>query len=465
MKPQMKRFIYSVLVLSLVLGVFAGGAIAQQAQFAAPKLVANTSFLNIRTGPGAQYSVLITVVGGTELPVLGVANDKVWYQVSTVAGIGWVNVGFTLARGDFSVVPLAEAPPVSGLASNLASLGQGGGGAVAPSGGIGGLTWGVSVLGGDLHSGPGDTTAKVRTLLGEDRSVIYPLTGSAPAGGTVWYQFSIPGVGSGWMPAHQLFLRPLVCSAGPSAILLTKQTGMQGGPDGVNAPTYVLEGGQELYALDARSGLVKIQTIGGDVGWVPIETTQGRDESKLNSVCTGVAAPSGNVAGTTSGSVTSAPAAIAVPHVVINTAFLNIRSGPGAQFSSVATVPGGTELPVLGIANDNVWYLVQGAFGQGWINIEFALFRGDRTNLPIIKNAVGTLARPIANINGVVTLYATPNTSLGTVGAVSGPVQVDIVARTSDSAWVQINTAIGFGWVPASQVVVGGDLGLAPVVQ
>lgn len=464
MKPQIKKLLCLMLVLSLSLSL-ASGVVAQQAQFAAPKLVANTSFLNIRTGPGAHYSVLITVVGGTELPVLGVANDRVWYQVSTVAGVGWVNVNFTLPRGDFSVVPLVEAPPVAGL--DLASLGQGGGGGAvaAPTGGIRGLSWGVSILGGDLHAGPGDTTAKVRTVLGEDRSTIYPLTGSAPAQGTIWYQFSVPGIGSGWMPAHQLMLRPLICGAGPSAVLLTQQTGMQSGPDGVNAPPYVLNGGQELYALEARAGLVKIQTIGGDVGWVPIELTQGRDESRLKSVCAGVVTSGSGVVGVPGSVAPAVPAAPAVPHVVINTAFLNVRSGPGAQFSTVATLPGGTELPVLGIANDNVWYLVQGAFGQGWINIEFALFRGDRTNLPIIRNAVGTLARPTATINGVVTLYATPNTTLGTVGAVSGPVQVDVVARTSDNAWVQINTAIGFGWVPASQVVIGGDLGLAPVVQ
>jgi uncharacterized protein YgiM (DUF1202 family) len=71
--------------------------------------------------------------------------------------------------------------------------------------------------------------------------------------------------------------------------------------------------------------------------------------------------------------------------VIVNTGNLNIRSGPGAGFSTIATVPGGTELPVIGRAADGVWHLVQGSFGQGWINIEFAIFRGDYASVPILN--------------------------------------------------------------------------------
>ena len=81
----------------------------QRVDFERPILVVNTSFLNVRSGPGVEYGVLVTVVGGTELPVLGVAADQVWYQVATDGGPGWVNIEFTLPRGDFSNVPLVTA--------------------------------------------------------------------------------------------------------------------------------------------------------------------------------------------------------------------------------------------------------------------------------------------------------------------------------------------------------------------
>src|SRR5215510_12530045 len=104
----------------------------QQSQFVAPRLVVNTSFLNVRSGPGIQYSVLITVVGGTELPVLGRASDNVWFQVSTVIGVGWVNVQFTVPRGSFDNVPVISlqnivASGILPLSPITLGLGQGGG--------------------------------------------------------------------------------------------------------------------------------------------------------------------------------------------------------------------------------------------------------------------------------------------------------------------------------------------------
>lgn len=471
MKPQIKKT-STILILVLFLfslfmiggSVFAG-ELEQRAQFAAPKLVVNTSFLNVRTGPGVQYSVLVTVVGGTELPVLGVANDRVWYQVSTAVGVGWVNVQFTLPRGEFGAVPFAAAPVVSGglVIDNAASLGQGGGGgAPSSSGSTAGRPWGVSILGGDLHALPSTTSQKLRTALSEDRTRIFPLLGAIYAEGTPWYQVSIPGSATGWLQAQFVFLRPLKCAANVGVSIIVRDTGFNSGPDAIKVPEYGIGIGQEVYVLDIREGLVKVELLDGAVGWVSIESTVGRDDSKITSFCEGVSASSGGSTTTSSGATT---ASLAAPRVVINTGFLNVRSGPGAQFTVVATLPGGTEVPVIGIASDKVWYLVQGTFGQGWVNKEFVLFRGDGRNLPIIRNATGSLSTPVATINGTVTLFAAPNATFGSVGAISGPVQVQVVARTADFAWVQLNTAIGFGWVPASQVTLGGDTSLIPIVQ
>jgi len=71
-------------------------------------------------------------------------------------------------------------------------------------------------------------------------------------------------------------------------------------------------------------------------------------------------------------------------HVVINTSYQNIRSGPGAQFTAIAVVSGGTELPVIGVTSDAMWFLVRGSFGQGWVSQEFVLFRGVFSAIPVI---------------------------------------------------------------------------------
>jgi len=161
----------------------------------------------------------------------------------------------------------------------------------------------------------------------------------------------------------------------------------------------------------------------------------------------------------------SAPAP-STPRVVINTAFLNVRSGPGAQFTSISTLPGGMEVPVLAPTPDGGWFLIQTSTGQGWINAEFAIFRGVYDNVAIVtyENAVGILAEPVAVISGPITIYAAPGTNFGAVGTISGPMEVPVVARTSDFEWVQLSTTLGFGWVPASQVVLRGDTSLIPVV-
>jgi uncharacterized protein YraI len=483
--PRPRKAISVALIIVFLLGifVFSGAVFAvdseQQSQFVAPKLVANTSFLNVRTGPGIEYSALITVVGGTELPVLGVAQDRVWYQVSTVVGVGWVNVEYTLPRGDFAAVPFADAPVGAQMViqGNVASLGQGGGGAV-PQGSAAlpavpvpssNRMWGVSVLSGDLHVAPDVDSDKLYQAMGYDMATIYPvvsITGAMEYG--LWFQFPYTGIGTGWTLSKDIFLRPLVCPGNQtSVVVITKETGVIG-PAG-----WLAKVGDEYYAVKFNTrDQVEIEGFDGSRGWVSRDAVRGRDESSLTSVCSaGVASvPSvpvtapGAISVVGSSPVVSAPASFAAPRVVINTGYLNVRSGPGAQYTVVSTVPGGTELPILGIASDDVWYLIQGTFGQGWINKEFVVIRGDMSKVPIIREAAGVLANPTAIVAATVTLYAAPNVSLGMVGAVSGPIEVPVVARSGDASWVQLNTPIGFGWVQAANVTLRGDLGLAPVI-
>ena len=117
MRPQ-NRIVLLTLVVALMLGLVVSMPVIAQTDtgrvtFAQPKLVVNTSFLNVRTGPGVSYPILATVVGGSELPVLGAAGDDVWYQVSTEVGAGWVNITFTLPRGDFTNVAYIDAARAS----------------------------------------------------------------------------------------------------------------------------------------------------------------------------------------------------------------------------------------------------------------------------------------------------------------------------------------------------------------
>jgi uncharacterized protein YgiM (DUF1202 family) len=476
MNHRTKALSLTCLILLLALLTTLGSAALaaeteQRSQFSAPIMVVNTSFLNVRTGPGVQYSVLVTVVGGTELPVLGVARDLVWYQVSTLAGVGWVNSQYVLPRGDFTHIPFVEAPPlvpfgffVPGTAAPVSDDAIG-----AVGTGAGG--WGVSVK--ITHPSRTQPTMNSSSLgdAVEDRTVIFNLIESAVGDNVVWYRADIPYLGVVWIEGSKSRLRPHACG-NISAVTLVEDVRPTIGPDGSGTLTgnVLYPDAEEGYLLDHQAGQFKVEFSDGGVGWIP-QTAAAVRRDVHSFVCqAGGVVPGVHVA-------PSAPAApgvpaqpafarASVPHVVINTAFLNLRSGPGAQFSVVTTLPGGAEVPVVGVAPDGVWYLVAGTFGEAWLNNQFVLFRGDGRNLPVIRFApeTATLARPVATITNAVALYVAPSLGSTVIGAISGPVEVPVVARTADSSWVQINTVLGFGWARASEVTVRGDLALIPVV-
>ena len=176
MKPLTRisiLFAMLIMLLSLAIGGTVSASDAEQS-FQQPILVVNTSFLNVRTGPGVQYTVLVTVVGGTELPVLGIFGDGVWYQVATDGGPGWVNIEFTLPRGDLSNLPILE---VGETGAPNVDLGQGGGFVAPTSGSVtsGSGIQGVSLVGKDLHVNPAYESLIISRSVPNDPTTVYPL--------------------------------------------------------------------------------------------------------------------------------------------------------------------------------------------------------------------------------------------------------------------------------------------------
>lgn len=210
-----KAFSLLVLLLTLIIGsVF---SVSAQSQLVTPVAVINVSFLNLRSGPGPQYSIISQLVGGTTTPVLASNTDSSWFLVETAIGAGWVYSPFTLPRGDFRFVPVLEAAPES------------------------------------------------------------------------------------------------------ATINLT-------------TPLYI-----GLSPIAAQSQSITL----------PVPQLQ-------------------------------------APTVIVNTGFLNIRSGPGGYFGVIAVSSGGESFTPIGITNDGAWFLIEGAFGRGWVDQDYILFRGEIKNVPIV---------------------------------------------------------------------------------
>lgn len=74
-------------------------------------LIVNTDNLNIRSGDGAEYTIVAKVDGGTELIVLGRNAARTWWYVSVGDILGWVSGELTIIRGDLTGIPTV---PVTG---------------------------------------------------------------------------------------------------------------------------------------------------------------------------------------------------------------------------------------------------------------------------------------------------------------------------------------------------------------
>lgn len=473
MKPQYRITILVFLFSLLGILMSSTTAMARDAQqrvtFAQPILVVNTSFLNVRVGPGVNFEVLVTVVGGTELPVLGVASDGVWYQVATDGGPGWVNVTYTLARGDFTNVPLVQPGEVVILTDSV--------GAVSVTGVP--IT-GVSLVGKDMFAEPSYEAVKVSSSVPNDPGVVYPLRDRRTVDGTIWYLVDAPGIGTGWMDDIQL--RFLDCGPENVGVIVT-QTPVRF--DGISTQdSYLVDPQTEILILGfggVNNVWYRVQFLDGTIGLVDVEAVQSRP-SDVRSIC-------GNlplVSSTTETTVTSpAPISVTGNRVVVNTGFLNVRTGPSAGFDTIATVPGGTELAVVGRAPDDIWLLVEGAFGRGWLNNQFVLFRGNYSSVPVFQNALiiadpppviiatppptgpnlpVTGNRVVVN-TGFLNIRSGPSAGFGVVATVPGGTELAVVGRAQDGVWFYIEGTFGRGWLNNQFVLFRGDYSTVPVIE
>jgi N-acetylmuramoyl-L-alanine amidase len=94
------RFLTIVLAL-LVLG--STGFSARVSAADAPQAVVNTARLNVRQGPGTDYSVIGDLKSGDDVTVTGRNAAGSWYQVSLPSETtGWVSAGLVKMTGDAS---------------------------------------------------------------------------------------------------------------------------------------------------------------------------------------------------------------------------------------------------------------------------------------------------------------------------------------------------------------------------
>ncbi len=79
------------------------------------------------------------------------------------------------------------------------------------------------------------------------------------------------------------------------------------------------------------------------------------------------------------------------PTAIVTTGNLNIRTGPGASFATITSVPYGTTLTLVGRNADGTWVKVRTSSGQeGWANASYLTTSVPVSSLPIVDGSTGT---------------------------------------------------------------------------
>ncbi|MBK5109391.1 MAG: SH3 domain-containing protein [Anaerolineales bacterium] len=159
---------------------------------------------------------------------------------------------------------------------------------------------------------------------------------------------------------------------------------------------------------------------------------------------------------------------------------INVRSGPGSQYSSYGVVSIGTSGEVIGISEDGEWWVVRVSIeyapdGRGWVKGEFVDVT-NAENVPVIPTPpLGDLefpppdaGSPTATVLQSVNVRSGPSTDYPSFGIAPTGAVTQVVGISEDGLWWVVKIAVelspeGQGWVSADFVEVTGGAD-APVI-
>ncbi|MBE2271744.1 MAG: SH3 domain-containing protein [Anaerolinea sp.] len=140
----------------------------------------------------------------------------------------------------------------------------------------------------------------------------------------------------------------------------------------------------------------------------------------------------------------------------VSTGAVNVRSGPGMQFGSLATLPFGFGVNLVARNVEGNWVLVSLTNGvSGWINVNYLYVAGNVYTLPISETPVQPAVVPTGSITGYLTanVRTAPDPNGQIVATAPLGTAVTLLGRNYNATWVQIRLPNGTtGWVEAIAV-------------
>ena len=331
-----------------------------------------TDYLNLRTGAGFGYRVVVTLAAGTKAEVLDNSNAD-WVEVKTSDGKqGWCSREYlTLSGGQTPAAPQQPSTPSS----------------PPSSGALTSATVTADVL--RLREGPSTSTAVVGYAL--NGATLKPL-GDVQNG---WLKVQTSGGKTGYVSAEFLKLTysDNSGSSGQTGNGSGSATGGSGQTSAISSATvtadvlrlregpgtatavvgYVLNGAVLKPLGNVQGGWLKVQTSGGKTGYVSTDFV--RLDYSESSGSSGNGAGSSSGGGQTTSDITGA---------VVTADVLRLRESPNTSSAILDYLSNGTVLKALGDVQ-NGWLKVQTSGGKtGYVSTDFVslLHNGESAPAP-----------------------------------------------------------------------------------
>lgn len=140
----------------------------------------------------------------------------------------------------------------------------------------------------------------------------------------------------------------------------------------------------------------------------------------------------------------------------INTGSLNVRTGPGMQYGSVATLPFGFGVNMVARNSAGNWIMIELTNGvTGWVNVNYLFTQYNTHSLPVTNEAVEPTVTPTATNSGALNLNVRigPSTDNAVIASIPLGTRVVLLGRNYNSTWAQVQLPNGvIGWVEAGSL-------------
>lgn len=316
----------------------------------------------------------------------------------------------------------------------------------------------------NVRSGPGAGHDIITTVAGGTELPVTMLSRDRK-----WYQVT-SSVGPGWLHSAYAVARgdfsgvprqgapatsagTSIAPGAPHVVVNTAYLNVRNGPGVGNSILTIVRGGTALAVTAVQFGgaWYQVETAAG-AGWVRSSYTVKRGDF------TGI-----TTAGEPGESVPQPSIPAGSPYLVVNTAYLNVRSGPGVGHNIVTTVRGGTNLPITAIDSGRVWYQVNTSAGSGWVNSTYTVVRGNTSSLSRVESG----AREGAHLGGptpraVVNTYRLnirtgPGAGHAIITSVPGGTTLAVLGKSRGLNWYLVEGSFGRGWLNRHYTVFRGD--------